>query len=303
MTAQGWKGAGQTFSIVAQPGVELMRYHVEWFDPMLFDLPYSAGVKAFAFTRSRDDYDESRLGAVVSVGHRFKNRWYGEFATRLEGIRISDIDRLSAPEIQEVDGTSFLAGFKGSLTRDRTDSRWLPSTGDRLRFSAEQVAGDYNFTVFRAAYSHYFTLLTDAQDRKHVFAARSNVGAIAGDAPVFERFYGGGMGSIRGFDYRGISPRSGGKDDAVGGDYMIFAGGEYSFPVFGRDLRGVAFLDTGTVEDNTSLTTYRASVGVGIRWIIPLFGPMPMSFDFAIPLSKDEQDDTQVFSFSLGWMF
>lgn len=303
MTAQGWKGAGQTFSIVAQPGVDLMRYHIEWFDPMLFDLPYSAGAKVFAFNRNRDDYDESRLGAVFSVGHRFKNRWYGELATRVEGVRIDDVDALAAPDIWDVEGTNFLAGLKGSLVRDRTDSRWLPSEGDRLRFSAEQVGGDFTFTVFRTAYSRFHTLLIDSQDRKHILAARSSVGAIAGDAPIFERFYGGGMGSIRGFDYRGISPRAGVKEDAVGGDFMIFLGGEYSFPIIGRDVRGVVFLDTGTVEENMSITTYRASVGFGVRWIVPIFGPMPMSFDFAIPLAKDPQDDTQVFSFSLGWMF
>ena len=303
MTAQGWKGAGQTFSIVAQPGVELMRYHIEWFDPMLFDLPYSAGAKVFGFSRNRKDYDESRLGAVVSVGHRFKNRWYGELATRVEGIRINDVDADAATELQDVDGSHLLVGLKGSLTRNRTDSRWLPSTGDRLRFSAEQVGGDFDFTVFQAAYSRYHTLLTDSRDRKHILAARSKVGVIAGDAPIFERFYGGGMGSIRGFDYRGISPRSGVNEDAVGGDFMVFLGGEYSFPVFSRDVRGVVFLDTGTVEKDMNLTTYRAAVGFGIRWIVPIFGPMPMSFDFAIPLSKDPQDDTQVFSFSLGWMF
>jgi len=303
MTAQGWKGAGQTFSIVAQPGVELMRYHVEWFDPMLFDLPYSAGVKAFAFNRNRHDYEESRLGAVFSVGHRFKNRWYGELAARVEGIRINDVDTDAAQELLDVDGSHLLVGLKGSLVRDRTDSRWLPSKGDRLRFSAEQVGGDFDFTVFRAAYSRYHTLLIDSQDRKHVLAARSNIGAIAGDAPIFERFYGGGMGSIRGFDYRGISPRGGVKEDPIGGDFMVFLGGEYSFPIFGKDIRGVMFMDTGTVEENLNITTYRASVGFGIRWIVPIFGPMPMSFDFAIPLSKDPQDDTQVFSFSLGWMF
>jgi outer membrane protein insertion porin family len=303
MTAQGFKGAGQTLSLVAQPGVEMMRYHVEWFDPMVFDLPYSAGAKAFAFNRNRDDYDEARVGAVLSVGHRFKNRWYGELATRIEGVRITDIDALAAPEIMSVKGSTFLAGLKGSLVRDRTDSRWLPSAGDRLKVSAEQVGGDYNFTVFRAAYSKYHTMLIDSQDRKHVLAARSSVGYIAGDAPVFEKFYGGGMGSIRGFEYRGISPRNGVKNDQVGGDFMVFLGGEYSFPLFGRDVRGVMFMDSGTVESDISVNTYRASVGFGVRWVVPLFGPMPMSFDFAVPLVSDSMDDEQVFSFSLGWMF
>jgi len=303
MTAQGWKGAGQTYAMVAEPGTELMRYHIEWLDPMLFDLPYSVGAKAFAFSRNRRDYDESRLGGVFSFGHRFKNRWYGELATRVEGIRINDVDSNVAQEIRDVDGTHALLGLKGSLVRDRTDSRWLPSKGDRLRFSAEQVTGDFDFTVLQAGYSRYYTLLIDAQERKHVVALRSKVGAIAGDAPVFEKFYGGGMGSIRGFDYRGISPRSGPNEDPIGGDFMAFVGAEYSFPLVARQLRGVVFLDTGTVERDVTITTYRAALGVGLRWIIPIFGPVPMSFDFAFPLAKDAQDDTQVFSFSLGWMF
>ena len=89
---QAWKGAGQTFRIVAEPGLELMRFRVEWFQPYLFDRPYSLGVKAFYFTRGRESYDESRAGGVVSVGHRFKNRWYGELAARAEGVNIDNLD-------------------------------------------------------------------------------------------------------------------------------------------------------------------------------------------------------------------
>ena len=304
MTAQGWKGAGQRFSMVAEPGTELMRYQVEWFDPMLFDLPYSAGVKAFAFQRDWGEYDEMRLGTVVSFGHRFKNRWYGETAVRAEGIRISGVDKDAAEEFKELDGSHLLLGIKGTLIRDRTDSRWLPSTGDRFRISAEPVTGDFNFTVLRSDYSHYRTVLVDALDRKHILATRVAMGYIAGDAPIFERFYGGGIGSIRGFEYRGVSPRSRSDDEEpVGGDFMIFAGCEYSFPLVGRQVRGVAFLDTGTVEDNFGVSSYRASVGVGVRWIVPLFGPVPISFDFAFPVAKDGNDDTQIFSFSLGWIF
>jgi outer membrane protein assembly factor BamA len=36
---------------------------------------------------------------------------------------------------------------------------------------------------------------------------------------------------------------------------------------------------------------------------MPLFGPVPMSFDFGFPLAKDKDDETQIFSFSLGWSF
>jgi len=305
MTAQGWKGAGQRFTIVAEPGTEVMRYRIEWFDPMLFDLPYSAGAKVFAFQRDRGAYDESRLGTVVSFGHRFKNRWYGELAARLTGVEIDDLDDDAPPEVIDDEGSHFLTGIKGTLVRDRTDSRWQPSTGDRFRFSAEPTVGGYSFTTLQAEYSRYHTLFVDALDRKHILSGRLSSGYIAGDSPVFERFYGGGIGSIRGFEYRGISPRGSapGEDEPIGGDFMIFAGAEYTFPLVGRQIRGVLFLDTGTVEDGFGVSTYRASVGFGMRWIVPLFGPVPISFDFGFPLAKDGDDDTEIFSFHLGWMF
>ena len=300
------RGAGQTFRISAEPGVELMRFQIEWFEPYLFDRPYSLGTKAYLFERQRDNYDETRYGGVVSIGHRFKNRWYGEVASRLEGVKIDNLDSDTPPEVIDDSGSHVIAGLKGTLVKDRTDSRWLPSTGDRFRLSYEQVGGDYNFGRATGDYRIYRTLYLDALDRKHVLAGRVSLGRIFGDAPVFESFYGGGIGSIRGFDYRGISPRSSGmagKGEPIGGEFMVFVGTEYTFPIVGEQLRGAVFLDTGTVESEVEVTTYRAAVGVGIRWIIPLFGPVPMSLDFAFPLNKDDDDDDQVLNFSFGMTF
>jgi len=304
---KSFKGAGQTLRIVAEPGTEIMRFRVEWFEPYLMDQPYSLGLSSFLFTRQRSTYDETRVGGIVSVGHRFKNRWYGELATRIEGIQIDSLDTDAPPEVIADRGSHAVVGLKGSLTKDRTDSRWLPSEGDRFRLSYEQVVGDFNFGRANGDYRRYWTVYVDSLDRKHIIAARLSVGQIFGDAPVFERFYGGGIGSIRGFEYRGISPRSKGTNKVIGGETMFFAGAEYTFPIIGTpregQIRGVLFLDTGTVEEDFSLTTYRASIGAGIRWTVPFFGPIPISLDFGFPLSKGDEDDEQVFSFSLGWTF
>jgi len=300
---QGFKGAGQTFRIVAEPGLEMMRFRIEWFEPRLFDKRYSLGTKVFLWTRQRDEYDETRYGTVVSVGHRFPNRWYGEIATRLEGVNLTDLDTPVAPEIFADKGSHVLLGIKATAVRDRTDSRWMPSRGDRLRISYEQVAGDYTFGRADVDYRAYRTVRVDALDRKHILAARVAGGHIFGDAPVFETYYGGGIGSIRGFEYRGVSPRGTGSTDPIGGDFILLAGLEYSFPLITDQLRGVLFLDTGTVEDSFNVSAYRAAIGVGFRWIIPLFGPVPMSFDFAVPISKDSSDEEQVFSFTLGFTF
>jgi hypothetical protein len=63
-------------------------------------------------------------------------------------------------------------------------------------------------------------------------------------------------------------------------------------------LAGVAFIDSGTVTDEVGFDQYRVSVGIGLRLYIPQFGPAPLAFDFAVPLMKQDTDETQVFSFS-----
>jgi len=308
-----FKGGGQELRVVAEPGTELMRFHVAWFDPAMFDQPYSMGVKAFLFQRGREEYDELRGGQVVSVGRRFLNDWYGEIANRIEFVTISGVDSgsmsgggsssMMPSEITDAEGGHTLMGFKGTLVRDRTDSRWMPTTGDRVRFAYEQVVGSSIFGRAEVEHRIYRTVYVDALDRKHVIAARTMVGQIVGDAPVFERYYGGGIGSIRGFEYRGVSPRSGGSDSPIGGDFILLTSGEYQFPLVGETLRGVIFVDTGTVEDTTGLSSLRASIGTGLRWVVPMMGPVPISLDFAIPLAKGDGDQTQIFSFFLGWTF
>jgi len=313
-TGQAMKGAGQTLSVIAEPGTELMRFSLEWVNPYLFDQPYSLGNRIFLFARGRETWDETRYGDVISVGHRFKNRWYGELATRLEGVKVDNLDDNDAPpEVVRDEGSHLVLGLKGSLVRDRTDSRWIPTRGDRFSFSYEQVTGDYNFPRVTGDYRIYHTVWVDALDRKHVLASRVSAAHNLSEAPIFERFYGGGIGSLRGFEYRGISPRSKGFpngigfDEPIGGDFMFFLGTEYRFPIVGTEdagqLQGVVFLDSGTVEENVGFSSYRVSTGVGVRWFIPMFGPVPISIDFGFPLLKESGDDTEVLSFSFGWRF
>jgi outer membrane protein assembly complex protein YaeT len=303
VSGRAWRGAGQTLRLVAEPGVDIMRFNIEWREPYLFDRPYSLGVQAFLFERGRESYDETRLGAAVSVGHRFKNRWYGEVTIRIENVTVDSLHADAPPAVVADRGDHLLAGLQGALVRDETDSRWLPTTGDRLRFSYEQVVGDDQFGRFNASYSRYWTVHTDALDRKHVLKARLAGGYICGDAPVFERFYGGGISWVRGFEYRGISPRSPGTSEQIGGAFTAFFGVEYEFPLLAEQVRGVAFFDSGTVERKFEITTYRTAVGVGLRWFIPFMGPVPITLDFAVPVTKDNQDDTRVFSFTIGWSF
>ena len=299
-----WKGAGQTFRVDLRPGTLVNSASVEWYTPYIGDLPYSFGSKLFLFDRIRESYTETRGGIINSVGRYFFNDWKGTLSNRIEGVDIHKIEVNPPPEVLDDKGTSLVVGLKGALTRDRSDSRILPSKGDKLQVSYEQVTGDYNFGVAEADYRFYHTLWTDALDRKHILATRIAAGQIvAGDAPVFEKFYGGGTGSLRGFKYRGVGPTDGLNNDPIGGNFTFFLGTEYTFPIIGDQLRGVIFVDTGTVEESIGFSHYRAAVGPGIRWVIPIFGQIPIDLDFGFPLLKSDHDDTQIFSFNMGVTF
>ena len=103
--------------------------------------------------------------------------------------------------------------------------------------------------------------------------------------------------------YMEIDNRSIKVDLEQGGDFMALACAEYQFPIFEKTFNGVLFFDSGTVEKDITIKTWRASVGFGIRFIVPFFGPVPFSFDFGFPIAKATEDKTQIFSFSIGTAF
>jgi outer membrane protein assembly factor BamA len=140
-----------------------------------------------------------------------------------------------------------------------------------------------------------------------------------GNAPIFEKFYAGGSGTygIRGFEYRGVSPRGlpatpnsvapGGYDiigtekkDPIGSDWIAIANAEVTVPLASETFSALFFVDSGMIEEGS----IRVSVGTGIQILIPQwFGPVPMRFEIATPLMKEDEDDTQAFSFSVGRLF
>jgi outer membrane protein insertion porin family len=307
---KAFKGDGQRLLLQFEPGTEVSRFRISFTEPYLFDRPIRLDTSFYLFQRRRVGYNEERVGGTVSLSKRFRggilDNWTIEGTARIEGINISKVDTFAAREIREAKGDHFLTSLKGAIVRDTTDSRMVPTQGYRASFSWEQaglLGGDYSFGKPALSGVWYKTLQTDLLDRKSVLALRADAAYIVGDAPVFERYYAGGFGSLRGFGYRGISPRGGIKNQPIGGDFILLTGGEYSFPLYSKMFRGVLFCDMGTVEKNLNITGWRASVGFGLRVQVDFFGPVPLVFDFGFPIAKQERDETQFFNFSMGASF
>jgi outer membrane protein insertion porin family len=307
-SARAFSGAGQYFRIQLEPGTIQSRASVQFQEPYLFDLPYALGLNFYYSTRVREHYDEVRAGATASLGRRFGDdrEWVARVNVRGEDVNITHIDnkQLRAPEILAGQGHHTLTSAGFDIRRDTTDNPLLPSRGSSIGFGYERAGvfgGPYSFDKFSADATNYFTLSEDLLDRKTILTTRVRAGWVNGETPFFERFYGGGSGSIRGFRYRGVSPRSGPDDDPIGGAFSLTGGAEIGFPLAGETLRGVFFADVGTVERDLRIGTIRSSVGFGVRLTLPIFGQIPLALDFGFPITKDRRDDTQIISFSLGF--
>jgi len=299
-------GGGQRLRLELQPGTELSRFRIDFTEPYLFDKPLRFNTSLYLFERGRDSYDESRGGGSVSFGKQFESGrwsgWSGEIGLRVEDVTIDDLDVFASRIIRDDEGSNLITSLRVSGQRDRTDSRTAPSSGNTLRFGVEQfgiLGGDHAFTKLTAGCSWYKTIKTDRLDRKSVLKLRCEGGVILGDAPVFERFYGGGTGSIRGFEFRGVGPRHGIEEDNIGGEYTALWSGEYAFPLFGQNLRGLVFLDSGVVGSGP----VRASIGTGVRFTIHLGRPIPLEINLAFPFLSDSEDEEQAFSFQIGSLF
>lgn len=298
-------GAGQTFRAYASPSSTGTSAGIRFVDPYLFDQPYVLSNDLYYRQRSRSDWDETRAGLRTSIGRRFGHNLILSLNMRAEDVTIDDIEDppLRAIEVLDAEGHTTVLGFGPSLRYDTTNRGPLLYRGIIAQAGYEYAFGsdDVQFNKITAGLDTYLTLYSDLFDRRTVLALHVDGGYIDDvDAPIFERFYAGGLGSVRGFRFRGISPRSGIDEDPVGGSFTLLSSAELSYPVYAEMIRGVFFVDAGTVEREVEFTTYRVAAGFGIRIVFPFAQQAPLALDFGFPVVEDDQDDTQLVSFSFG---
>ena len=194
--------------------------------------------------------------------------------------------------------------------RDTRDSAMAPNSGRFMRANAEwSVSGQVRY--MRATYQQqeYIPL-----SKQFTIALNGEVdlGAVVGDRtyPVFKTFYGGGLGSVRGFEQGTLGPKDA-TGIALGGTGRTIFNAELQAPFPGsgndRTLRMYAFLDAGNVSGpdgglaiNADANSLRASVGVGVSWLSPM-GPLRLAF--AKPIRQFDGDKIQSMQFQIGSTF
>jgi outer membrane protein insertion porin family len=301
LSGRAFRGAGQEFRAEAMPGTQVQRYSVTWREPFLLDSPYSLTVGGYYWTRNYNEYDETRLGSRVTIGRKLNQYWSASASVRVESVGVHNVPFYAPEDFQQVAGQNFQVGFRAGVTRDSRDSYLRPTEGSLIDASFEEVTGDHTFPLAHLEGNKFFTVYQRPDNSgRHVLVARSELDWAGSNTPVYERFYAGGFRSMRGFEFRGVGPDINGFK--VGGDFMFLNSLEYQVPVKANDqIFLVAFVDSGTVEPQVEIKDYRVSAGFGVRFVVPMLGPVPIALDFGFPIVKGPGDKEQVFSFWLGF--
>ena len=190
--------------------------------------------------------------------------------------------------------------------RDSRDSAIVPTVGRLMSFNLDwAVAGDSKYVRSVARYQQYFPLT-----RRFTFGFNAQVGWGKGIGerpyPFFKNFYGGGLGSVRGFDQNSLGPVDV-TGAYIGGNRQFNVNGELYLPVPGtgndRTLRWFTYVDAGNVwgeNDKLDFGSLRASAGIGLTWVSPV-GPLKLSY--GTPIRKRPEDRIQRLQFQIGTAF
>lgn len=301
-SGRAFRGGGQNFRAELMPGTQVQRYTVNWTERNLFDLPYSLSVGGFLYTRQYRDWTEQRLGGRVALGYEITKDLAISTELRMEDVNVFDARLSGVQELDDALGSNDVYRGRWRLVHDTRDNPFMSTRGGMTELIYDQVFGEYDYSRAQVNLSRYFTVRERADGGgRHTLASTLKLGFSGAQTPIFENFFAGGYSTMRGFSFRGASPKEG--DVQVGGEFSMLGSLEYVMPLTADEmLRAVAFVDYGTIERDIDIDfdNFRVAPGFGLRVAVPALGPAPLAFDFAFPVAYADTDDRQVFSFFMG---
>jgi len=330
-------GAGQKLRLFVQLGTERQDYELSFVEPWFLNRKLSFGVDLYRhqwdFESPNNIYDETRTGMRLSLTRALWSDFLiGSVSYTLEDVGISlnsgfhgdettpgtplnpfppQVPRNVPLAILDQTGDHLYQRFGITLAYDTRNSVQLPNHGQRTEIDPEFSIGDTTYYKVEAKTAWYFPGLF----KGHVIEAVGRAGIAdslsSGDVPFYDRYYLGGLYSLRGFRYRSIAPRetphfTGVIQDPIGGDSYWFGSVEYSLPIFEKDngpgVRFSVFYDVGDVgaQPYSFSGNFNDNWGLGLHINIPKLGPLRL--EYGVPINHDQYNGRSGrFQFGVGF--
>jgi len=307
-------GRGLVLQLKAELGGSTSRYTLSFTDPWLFDIPLSAGFDVYNWNKDYDTYDKKSRGGGIRVGYPIFDftRLYLNYFYDVADIENIDME-LASQSIIDMEGEHTTSSASTTLSYDSRDKMFNPSEGADHSLTIEYagIGGDITFTKYIAELGQYIPLFWGTVGFLHARGGYVE-GNSDGILPDYERFYLGGMSSLRGFGWRDISlheERVMDNGDTklvdIGGNKFVQFNVEYHIPLIKKaGLVGILFYDTGNVysrADDIELGKLRQSAGFGFRWYSPM-GPIRLENGYILDPEEGEESGGR-WEFTMGSAF
>jgi outer membrane protein insertion porin family len=297
-------GRGQILQVEGQIGDVTKKYIISFTEPWLYDIPLSAGFSLFKWSTDYDTYEKDSTGGSAKLSYPVFDfsRFYLTYS--YEKADIINVSEFASKSVKDLEGENITSSITTLIRYDSRDRQFNPTEGSRHSLSVEYagLGGNIGFTKLIAGTGWYIPLIKDTVgflNGKIGFVRENSNGIL----PDYEKFYLGGMNSVRGFGWRDIFLLD--EDGAeVGGEKFVQFNVELLIPLLkDAGLVGVLFFDTGNVygkDDSIDLGNMRESIGYGIRWFSPM-GPIRLEYGYV--LDEQEGEDTGGWEFAIGAAF
>jgi outer membrane protein insertion porin family len=324
---EAFHGGGQRLDLELAPGTRVSRFRVHFLEPDILNLhvmPVSLDLDLTKRLRIYDTHDEDRFEKRIKFGRRLDFDTSVALGLVHTNLDVSDLDSGGVPPTlvaQEALGDTELVGVTLDFARRSLDNYVNPKEGWNFRANdilyTKALGGDFEFNTVEGHWDRYHATGEKQDGTKPVLHVEVDGGVAqpfgdTDDVPYTERFFGGGAKNLRGFAFRGVGPNDPKSGFALGGQTYVSGTVEWLYPLYSivqpgtykpiEALRGVLFTDFG-VFDPRSFTLQpdelRASVGFGIG----LAHPFPLTLNFGFPVVQGDGDETELFSFSIGYNF
>jgi len=305
-------GRGQRLSLAGTISGTSSRYNLGFTEPHFYDTQLMIGFDIYNWQREYDTYTRDSQGFSIRFGYPVWELWNASFSYGYDDTNLKDIDKENAaPSIIYSENIHVTSYVTFNLARDTRNNLYTTTKGSEnvihTKYAGGIFGGDSEFTKVDGFTSWYFPGFFFDDTAFHIKLSAGQVWENKNDSlPDYEKFYLGGINTIRGFDTRSISvtekdPETG-EEYEIGGKMMWFSNLEYLFPIVkAGGLRGVVFYDAGNVyDDKWDFNEVKQSVGAGLRWMSPM-GPMRLEWGYVINPKPGE--NTSNWEFSMGGAF
>lgn len=290
-------GRGQYIKAKGELGGNSSFYEISFRDPWFLDRPISFQADIYRITRKYVDYERRATGFGLGLGKSLSEYWNASVSYNLENATIFNVSDDASDIIKEQIGTRLTSSITPSITRDSRDNFLDPSRGSRnsLYITFAGLGGDNAFIkgLFDSAW--FFPL------GSNTISLRGRIGYATGifgkNLPLYERFYVGGINTVRGLGFGEAGPRDD-KGAVIGGTKELIFNTEFIFPIVTElRLKGLVFFDAGNAYDlDESFGKLRYTTGTGIRWISPM-GPIRIEWGYNLDRRDGESSNKVEFTF------